>query len=220
MDSQQNNSAIRQPINLEAISNTDEAFTQAQVAQASVRYIRSLSANLRQQINIRKGIQNIYSCIKIDNIFVFTDYYNNQLIIYDADVTDAHYISLPIKPFYITKVDSNTVAVSCTSKTILIINICTGSVTQVQSKPAVAAMEYDENNLYVVNDNKIDVIDLTGKFKNTIPIPSLNIRDISVYKDTLICIDNKSIYYCSLDGTLKWQFNNDKFKDLRGVKQL
>lgn len=78
-------------------------------------------------------------------------------------------------------------------------------------------MEYDENNLYVVNDNKIDVIDLTGKFKNTIPIPSLNIRDISVYKDTLICIDNKSIYYCSLDGTLKWQFNNDKFKDLRGV---
>ncbi|CAC5360407.1 unnamed protein product [Mytilus coruscus] len=132
--------------------------------------------------------------------------------------TDAHYISLSIKPLYITKVDSNTVAVSCTSKTILIINICTGSVTSsIETSSRCYGIVYDENNLYVVNENEIDVMDLTGKFKSTIPIPSLNGRDISVYKDTLVCIDNKSIYYCSLDGTLKWQFKNDKFKNLRGV---
>ncbi|VDI40131.1 Hypothetical predicted protein [Mytilus galloprovincialis] len=218
MEAEQNSTAILLPINLEAISKTEEVFTQAQV---SVRDIHPVSFNLRQQLNIRlprKDIQNIYSCITIGNSCVFTDYYNNQLTIYNTDGTDAHHISLSNKPLYITKVDSSTVAVSCTGKTILMINMCTGSVTSsIETSGRCYGIEYDENNLYVVTDKGINMMDLTGKFKRTIPVPSVNINDISVYRDKLVCLDNRSIYCCSLDGQLEWQFKNDQFQSLRRV---
>ncbi|CAC5387143.1 unnamed protein product [Mytilus coruscus] len=132
--------------------------------------------------------------------------------------SDVYHIFLPNKPLYITKVDSNTVAVSCTGKTILIINISTGSVTSsIKTSGRYYGIVYDENNLYVVTDKGINVMDLTGKFERTIPVPSVNIRDISVYRDKLVCIDNITIYCCSLYGTLKCQYKNDKFQNLRGV---
>ncbi|CAG2236465.1 ERBB4 [Mytilus edulis] len=110
-------------------NTTTAAFIQA---QTPVKYKLPVSVTLRQQLNIKKSKNEnpmITSCIKIGNTLVFTDHSNKQLIICNSDGTDIHHIPLSYQPYYITEIDSNTVAVSCSYRTILIINISTRSVT-------------------------------------------------------------------------------------------
>ncbi|CAG2230180.1 unnamed protein product [Mytilus edulis] len=161
----------------------------------------------------------IFSCIKTGNTLVFTDV-NNRLIICNSDGTDIHHIPLSYTPYYITEIDSNTVAVSCNNdNTILIINISTRSVTSTLKTSGVCrGISYNDNNLYVViGENIIHVMDLTGKVIRTIPVPTGGIPDITVDRDRLVCINITSIYCCSLDGKLMWEFKNDKFQDLNCV---
>ncbi|CAC5423738.1 unnamed protein product [Mytilus coruscus] len=110
------------------------------------------------------------------------------------DGTDIHHVSLPYPPHFITKVDSDTVAVSCTDiGIILIINISIGSVTST----------------------------ITTKFKSkTIGGIAVDTRDlpygISYYDDNnlnkLVWIDGTSVGCCSLDGKLIWRFLHMKYR--------
>ncbi|XP_063418398.1 uncharacterized protein LOC134701193 isoform X1 [Mytilus trossulus] len=200
----------------ENTTTTEESFTQA---QTPVKYNLPVSVSLRKQINIKNSTHeslDITSCIKIVNTLVFTDYGNNRLIICNSDGTDIHHISLSYKPHYLTEIDSNTIAVSCSDSTILIINISTGSVTStINTSDDCWGISYNLNNLYVVIDESIiRVMDLTGKVIRTITVPSDLITDITVDRNRLVCIDTTSIYCCSLDGQLMWKFKNDKFQDL------
>ncbi|CAC5364400.1 unnamed protein product [Mytilus coruscus] len=199
--------------------NKEEAFVQD---QASVKTNLPVSVTLRQQLNIKKsGNENLFisSCIKTDNTLVFTDYRNDRLIICNSDGTDIHYIPLSYKPDYMTVVNSNTVAVSCSGRIIQIINISTGSVTStINTSSSCYGISYNDNNLYVVIDYSIiHVMDLTGKVIRTIPLPSYLITDMTVGRDRLVCTDVTSIYCCSLDEKLVWKFKQDKFQDLSRV---
>ncbi|CAG2218157.1 unnamed protein product [Mytilus edulis] len=191
--------------------------------QISVKTNLPVSVTLRQQLNIKKSTnENLFitSCIKTGNTLVFTDCNNNRLIICNSDGTDIHHIPLSYKPHYITEIDSNTVAVSCLyDKTILIINISTRSITStINTSGYCHGISYNDNNLYVVIDRSIiHVMDLTGKVIRTIPLPSNYIYDITVDRDRLVCIDITSIYCCSLDGKVIWQFEKDEFQDLTRV---
>ncbi|CAC5387990.1 unnamed protein product [Mytilus coruscus] len=190
--------------------------------QTSVKTNLPVSVTLRYQLNIRKSENEnptILSCIKTGNTLVFIDYRNRQLNICNLDGTDIHHIPLSYRPYYMTVINSNTVAVSCTDRTILIINISTGSVTSTINTTGLCyGISYNDNNLYVVIDrSRIHVMDLTGKVIRTIPLPSGDIWDITVGRDRLVCIDTTSIYCCSLDGKLIWKFKKDKFQDLRRV---
>ncbi|CAC5406360.1 unnamed protein product [Mytilus coruscus] len=204
----------------ENLSTTKESFTQA---QTRVKYNLPVSVTLRQQLNIKKSTNenlSMFCCIKIDNTLVFTDTRNNRLIICNSDGTDIHHIPLPYKPYYMTVVNINTVAVSCGHyNTIQIINISTGSVTStINTSGRCYAISYNDNNLYVVIDfSIIHVMDLTGKVIRTIPLPSDHIWEITVDRDRLVCLVITSIYYCSLDGELIWKFEKDKFQDLSRV---
>ncbi|XP_052097390.1 uncharacterized protein LOC127732395 isoform X4 [Mytilus californianus] len=191
--------------------------------QASVKTNLPVSVNLRQQLNIKQSTNenlSITSCIKTDNTLLFTDCSNNrQLIICNSDGTDIHHIHLSYTPRYMTVVNINTVAVSCHNKTILIINISTGSVTStINTSGYCYGISYNDNNLYVVIDNSIiHVMDLTGEVIRTLPLPSGDIGDITVDRDGLVCLDTTSIYCCSLDGKRIWKFKQDKFQDLGRV---
>ncbi|CAC5361661.1 unnamed protein product [Mytilus coruscus] len=137
-----------------------------------------------------------------------------------TDGTDIHHIPLSYKPCYMTVVNINTVAVSCgLVRTILIINISTGSVTStINTSGSCYGISYNDNNLYVVIDMSIiHVMDLTGKVIRTIPLSLDDIGDITVNRDRLVCINRTSIYCCSLDGKLIWKFKQDEFQDLRCV---
>lgn len=181
-----------------------------------------VSATLREHINLEKSNDYLFfnSCIKIGSTLVFTTYVNNRLITCNISGSDIHHIPLSYKPYYITEVDSKTVAVSCSiDGTILIINITTGSVTStINTNDGCWGISYNDCNLYVVlNSSMLQVMTLTGEVIRTVFLPTESIRDITVDRDRFVCIDSTSIYYCSLDGNLLWQFKNDKYKDLRGV---
>ncbi|XP_071146854.1 uncharacterized protein [Mytilus edulis] len=198
----------------------EESFTQA---QTPVKYNLPIFVTLRKQLNITKSsneIMSISSCIKTGNTLVFTDRRNNRLIICNSDGTDIHHIPLSYEPWFITEIDSNTVAVSSIGdSTILIINISTRSITStIKTSGNCWGISYNDNNLYVVIDGSIiHVMDLTGKVIRTIPAPTDFIHDITVNRDRLVCINITSIYCCSLDGKLMWKFKMDEFQDLPRV---
>ncbi|VDI17573.1 Hypothetical predicted protein [Mytilus galloprovincialis] len=136
------------------------------------------------------------------------------------DGTDVHHFPLSYKPYCITDVDSNTVAVSCIDRTILIINISTRSITSTINTRGYCdgGISYNDNNLYVVIARSIiHVMDLKGKVIRTIALPADKIRDISVNRGRLVVINVTSIYCCSLHEQLIWKFKNDKYKDLDRV---
>ncbi|CAG2239184.1 unnamed protein product [Mytilus edulis] len=171
-----------------------------------------------KQFKIEKSTSgHINSCSKIDNILLFTDWRYNRLIICNSDGTEIHHIPLSYQPCYITVVNINSVAVSCfNDRIILIINISARSVTStINTSGHCYGISYNDNNLYVVIGRSIiHVMDLTGKVIRTIPLPSDNIRDITVDRDRLVCIDRTSIYCCSLDGKLMWKFEKETFQEL------
>ncbi|CAC5362597.1 unnamed protein product [Mytilus coruscus] len=203
----------------EIISTTTAAFIQA---QTPVKSNLPVSVTLRKQFNINMPLTDhldIMSCIKIGNKLMFTDLYNKRLNICNSDGTDINHIPVPYDSWFLTEVDSNTVAVSCIGKIIPIIDISTGSITDaIRTNHPCLGISYYDNNLYVVIQyRKIQVMDLTGKKIRTIPLPSDSIINITVARDRLVCIDAISIYCCSLDGKLIWKFENDKYHNLSGV---
>ncbi|XP_052097355.1 uncharacterized protein LOC127732361 [Mytilus californianus] len=125
--------------------NKEEEFTRN---QESVKTNLPVSVNLRKQLNIIKPKDedlNINSCIKTGNTLVFVDFSQIRLIICNSDGTDIDHISLFYRPFYMTQIDSYTVAVSCIfDRTILIINIPTGSVTTREHIDAQAFLKLKE----------------------------------------------------------------------------
>ncbi|XP_063409169.1 uncharacterized protein LOC134692640 [Mytilus trossulus] len=203
------------PLNRENEPNK-EKFNQD---QASVKTNLPVSVSLSKQINIKTHENedlHMTSCKKIDNTLVFTDWKNNRLTICTSDGTNKHHIPLSYTPLFITEVDSNTVAVSCGDTTILIINRSTRSITStINTSDYCSGISYNDNNLYVVIDySTIHVIDLTGKVIRTIPVPTDFIRDITVDRDRLVCLDKTSIYCCSLEGKVMWKFKKDEIQDL------
>lgn len=206
------------------IPSTTAAFAQAQTPLFN--YIIPISVNVRKRFNIiisRNEERSIISCIKLGNSLVFTDYLNNRLTISNLEGTDIHHhhIILNYGPRYITAIGTDTVAVSCTfNRNILIINISTGSVSRTINTSDIPSygLSYVDNNLYVVIGKKLThMMDLTGKVIRTIQLPSRDIHDITVGRNSLVCINCRSIYYCSLDGYLIWKFKNEKYTSLRRV---
>ncbi|CAG2188689.1 unnamed protein product [Mytilus edulis] len=98
--------------------------------------------------------------------------------------------------YYITEIDSNTVAVSCGYNTILIINISTRSITStIKTSGYCCGISYNDNNL-----------------RYRYPRHYSRQRQVGLYR-----LDITSIYCCSLDGKVMWKFKKDEFQDLTRV---
>ncbi|XP_076103272.1 uncharacterized protein LOC143072293 isoform X2 [Mytilus galloprovincialis] len=204
------------------VSAPGASFTQA---QAAVGDDIPVSATFRKHVDIKSKenkSQDIKDCIKIGNMLLFTEQDKNQLIIYNADGTLERTFHLDYKPWFLTEINRNTVAVSCTSaKTVLIINIDTGSVNdKIRTKDFCFGISYNDY-LYVMvgSSNKkslLCVMDLAGKVIRT--LESVHSCHITVHKNMLVCIeDNKLIRCFSLDGKVIWEFQEDIYKRLRRV---
>lgn len=199
------------------IPNKDEAFAKD---KTHIKYNFPISVTLRQQLNVKLSnkFSYIVDCIKVGNKLVFSESYS-RLISCNSDGTGVHYISLLHQPGCITEIDIDTVAVSCFGKTILMIKISTTTViSTIKTSKYCRAISYSDNKLYVahvVNNNSIiEIMDLTGKVIRTIPLPSKGIVDITVNRGKIICINETSIYCCSLDGKLLWKFKDKMYQSL------
>lgn len=160
------------------------------------------------------------------NKLVFAEFNTDRLIVCNANGTDLDHISLSNRPWYLTKVDSNTLAISCTSDSIvLILHISArNDVRTINTSGHCYGISYDNNNLFVdIDGSEIQVIDLTGIVIHTIPLPSDDDMSDKIYeitvdsnRDRFVGLNSRGIYCCSLDGTLKWKFKN-QFETLRCV---
>ncbi|CAC5399556.1 unnamed protein product [Mytilus coruscus] len=174
---------------------------------------------LRKQLDISsqtKEGQSIEDCIKIGNKLVFTDSEYNRLIICSVDGTDFHCIPLPHSPRYITEISTKTVAVSCSERCILIINIYLCFISRtINITGHCSEISFNDKNMYVIIRRILQVINKSGNIKRTIPLPSDSILYITVHRDKLVCIDRTAIYCCYLDGTLVWKFENERYQNLQ-----
>ncbi|XP_052102905.1 uncharacterized protein LOC127736408 [Mytilus californianus] len=208
------------PISPEIIPTTTEAFAQAQTPAINNLPV---SITFRQELDISFSKNNyrcIHECIKIGKKIVFTDHsYKKRVIICDVDGANVQLFPLSYAPCYITEVDTNTVAVSCSyNKIILIVNLTTGSITStIKTSDFCWGISYDGNNLYALVGKLLKVINMTGNVIHTILLPSVRTCGIAIHKNRLICIDKAAIYCCSLDGKLMWKFQNDKYRNLYHV---
>lgn len=154
-------------------------------------------------------------CGKVGNNLVFTGQSpDSRLLICKEDGTVVHSISLSYRPLYVTEVDSNTVAVSCTlDKTILIIDVSTGSISSsIETSDFCDGISYADNFLYVVIEgSSIQEMDLIGTEKRTIRLPVNRITSINVLGNKVVCIDTSKIFCFSLDGEFIWEFSSYMF---------
>ncbi|CAC5361535.1 unnamed protein product [Mytilus coruscus] len=204
------------PLNLDHLVTTEDAYAQA---QSPITYNLPISVTLRKQLDISsqtKEGQSIEDCIKIGNKLVFTDSEYNRLIICSVDGTDFHCIPLPHSPRYITEISTKTVAVSCSERCILIINIYLCFISRtINITGHCSEISFNDKNMYVIISRILQVINKSGNIKRTIPLPSDSILYITVHRDKLVCIDRTAIYCCYLDGTLVWKFENERYQNLQ-----
>lgn len=166
----------------------------------------------------------MWTCVKIGNKLVFADFNVDRLIVCNANGTDMVHIALSHRPWYLTEVDSNTVAISCTNDSIiLILYLSTQKVVgTINSSGHCYGISYYDDFLYVdIDGSKIQVMDLTGTVLRTIPLPSYDdmsdkIYEITVERDKFVGANSSAIYCCSLYGKLIWSFKNE-FDTLRCV---
>lgn len=163
----------------------------------------------------------IVDCAKVGNRLVFTgESPDARLIICEEDGRVVHFMSLDYRPLYVTEVDSNTVAVSCTlDRTILIIDVSTGSITSsIKTSDVCDGIAYADNCLYVVIEGStIQEMDLTGTITRTIRLPVYSITSISMLGNKVVCIDGMTTFCFSLYGELIWEISRPGYNDLHRI---
>lgn len=157
--------------------------------------------------------QSFPDCVLLENKLVFTDINNTRLVIFNEDDSDISYISLSYKPWGITGVSSDIVAVSYPwVRIIQIINVCTRSVKFQQNyRNECWGLSYYEHLLYFVSSSSIlKICDIKGKMKDKFRLPSFDVSYVSVCDDRLFCTDRDTLYCCDLLGAIIWEFRAEK----------
>ncbi|VDI02853.1 Hypothetical predicted protein [Mytilus galloprovincialis] len=183
------------------------------------------TVSLRSEINLKTSsneILYISDCIVIEHQLVFTDRKNKQLITCSSNGGCIRNIPLSWSPWYITNINSDTVAVSYpVPNKIQIISLSTGTVTCTFEIIGCRGISYNCNDLYIsVALKGIQVLDLSGNLLRTIPSPSDNIYRITIHEDRLFCVHlHKFIVYCCdiNGGKVIWKFANEKYKTVLGA---
>ncbi|CAC5422332.1 unnamed protein product [Mytilus coruscus] len=176
---------------------------------------------LNKRINLSADEkQSFPDCVLLENKLVFTDINNTRLVIFNEDDSDISYISLSYKPWGITGVSSDIVAVSYPwVRIIQIINICTGSVKFQQNyRNECWGLSYYEHLLYFISSSAIlKICDIKGNMKDKFRLPSCDVSYVTVSDDRLFCTDRDILYCCDMLGSIIWEFKVERLKGLHGV---
>ncbi|XP_063411898.1 uncharacterized protein LOC134694777 [Mytilus trossulus] len=212
-------------ITLENPPSQEELVKYAQRAEG---YNLFLSVSLNRKFDLKSqddGYWDISDCTILSTKMVFTD--SKGILIYDTTNDATDYISLSEKPRYVTAIDNDTVAVSSEwDWDIKIISLTTKEVSRtVQTSGCCYGVSFYDNKLYAAfkNGSKVDVQvidrDNQNEFQksNVIPIYSDSVRYITVNGGKLFYTAESILYCCGLNGTIQWQFSDDKYSCLLGV---
>lgn len=160
-------------------------------------------------------------CIIISNEFIFNDFCNKRLIIYDEF---GHYnrdIKLSGPSGSISVINAECIAASFSQEYIEIIKIRTGEVQKrIATRGVNSGISFQCELLYVLIDmKKIDVLSLPGNLVRSFRCPSSDIQYISTNADRLFLTKPKFniIYCCDLYGSVIWKFTNKQMSYPWGI---
>ncbi|XP_063410162.1 uncharacterized protein LOC134693337 [Mytilus trossulus] len=163
--------------------------------------------------------QSFFDCVILENKFIFTDIINSRLVIFSEENSDISYIPVPYKPWGITGIRNDAVAISYPMVHIVqIVNIYTHKVeVQIDSKNECWGLSCYKNRLYFVSGRILKIVDLMGKYKGKIMLPSDDVSCVKVDDTRLLCTDREILYRCDLQGAIFWEFRMENLAGLHGV---
>ncbi|XP_076084854.1 uncharacterized protein LOC143055583 isoform X2 [Mytilus galloprovincialis] len=197
--------------NVETAKSKNESQGQESIsysqAQIPVQLSLQFSVILRQKILIEQSAGLLLDCVVTDNQLVFTDTFNNSLLIYNKDGSYNRHIQRSFKPWRISMINGNDVAVAYAEPYIDIININTGRVKNTIKTGQTYGMSYQNGMFYVgVGGNKIHVLNTSGEKIRSFNCHSANIEYISTDRNSLFFPGHSTLYCYDLYGTIRWKF--------------
>lgn len=170
-------------------------------------------------IHQAKHLMELYGCVILPNKnVVFIDSSNKRLVIHHENGTYLKELPLDEKPFYITAVGMDEVAVSFSPRLIRIINIKTNQFESKLTKYIEnysRGICYDDGKLYFVDhDVGIKEVSIDKEVVRKIHVDIAGIGNIAVYKKRIYyTADHNNKLYCSdTSGKQIWTISDDRLK--------
>ncbi|XP_071146548.1 uncharacterized protein [Mytilus edulis] len=173
-----------------------------------------VSLRLKFQLQLIK-YSDIRAVVITNNQLVFADYARNSLLIYDINGSYNREIKLSSNPLSISEINKDDVAVSYyRGQRIEIISINTGEVKKIiETNDVIHVISYQNGLIYaVVDDQNIDVMNMTGKLIRSFKCPSKSIvQCLSTDSDIMFFTDPSTgtLFCCDLYGSVKWKCTDD-----------
>ncbi|XP_052061145.1 uncharacterized protein LOC127701302 [Mytilus californianus] len=198
-------------------SSTQEAQIELPMAQDITKNV--LKCEHTFNIHPSKHLMELYGCVILPNKHaVFIDSSNKRLVIHHENGAYLKDVPLIEKPFYITAVGMDEVAVSYSSRLISIINIKT---KQSESKLRKyienysRGICYDEGKLYFVDHNVgIKEVSIDKEVVRKIQVDLAGMGNIAVYKNRIYYTadHNNKLYCCDTSGKQIWMISDERLK--------
>ncbi|XP_063440236.1 uncharacterized protein LOC134721286 [Mytilus trossulus] len=169
-------------------------------------------------IHSSKHLMELYGCVLLPNkLAVFIDSSNKRLVIHHEN--GAYFKDLPLteKPFYITAVGMDEVAVSYSSKLISIVNIKTSKELRLTRyiEHYSRGICYADGKLYFVDYGVgIKEVSIDKEVARKIHVDIAGIGNIAVYKKRIYYTadHNNKVYCCDTSGKQIWTISDDRLK--------
>ncbi|XP_063420872.1 E3 ubiquitin-protein ligase TRIM22-like [Mytilus trossulus] len=203
----------------------DANIDQAQIQiQGSMQTVCNVSLQLKQKFDIEGTVKPISACIiTSDDRVIIADYYGRgKFMEYNNEGKYIRDIPVPDKPYDLTTVDTDRIAVTYPRATYLEI-INTKNYSERQKVPCSLVswiIAYQDQKLYVVVYKKgIEVMDLNGKKLNTIVTDiESSLFGITTTSDKIYYTDiNNRVHCCSLTGQEIWVFKDRSISKPKGI---
>ncbi|XP_063425266.1 uncharacterized protein LOC134708556 [Mytilus trossulus] len=203
----------------------DAKIDQAQIQiQGLSQNIQNVSLKLKQKFDIKGSDESISGCIVLpDDRILIADYYRSgRLMEYNNNGQHIRDIPVPNKPFSLTLVDTDCIAVTYGRKEYLeIINTKnTSERKRVKCSGCCFGISYQDQKLYVsVWHQGIVVMDLNGTTLNTIDIDVYRVYNITTTRDRIYYSHQGSntVHCCSMTGQKIWVFKNQSISEPSGL---
>lgn len=188
---------------------------QKQVVVPTESTSRVIDLELKESLIFFDGDKKrVTSCSILQNghIIIADCWEKERIMEYDEQGCYVQYIPCSDKPYYLTLIDSDRIAVTFLSKGYIdIINLNTKHAQKIQIGGSCRGISYQQCKLYVVEQEKgIVVLDLAGKIINTIFMNTQNIYEIATAKDRIYYTNTRTnaIHCLNIIGKEIWVYKD------------
>ncbi|XP_063447284.1 transcription intermediary factor 1-alpha-like [Mytilus trossulus] len=179
-----------------------------------IKKIKTCKRKSRIPIDLRGCV------ILADEKLLFADWSDNKkLIMFNIDGTHNRDIGVTGKPYDITRLDGDRIAVSFPEDNIVqIFDVVSNGYPiyqNIKMTDQCWAIFYNDEKLFVgCNGHKIQVMNLSGRILQTVPAKVNTVYCVNANNDCVYYSDeiNNTVYCCDLEGNELWKFRDPSLK--------